>query len=384
MDKIEGCRALAIDTEFMRDKTYYPLLCLVQMATDDLEFIIDPFSVKNLKPLTKVLSDPRTVKIFHAGRQDRELLYHACGVVPTPVFDTQTAAPLLGMPQQVGYASAVAELCGVRLQKLDSLTDWTLRPLSGSQIRYSLEDVRYLIPMYDKMTQMLTENGRLHWLDSEFQAMTDPSIYEHAESELWRKVKKSSSLPRRQLIHVSNIAIWRERIAKKRNIPRKWVLSDELIVEISRREPESVDDLYRIRGAKEKLNRSMAKDLVTLIAKGKSSDPSTWPEKSKRQHSSTGSDALADVLMGIVRMRARENNVAPQVLATHDDLMALSNGKRKDLELLGGWRYELVGHELVSFLDGEESLHVVDGQLVATREVTDTKAAVKKEDAMAS
>ncbi len=367
LQRIEGCRALAIDTEFMRDKTYYPLLCLVQMASDDVEFVLDPLSIGDLSPLADILTDPRTVKIFHAGSQDRELLFHNCGVATSPVFDIQTAAPLLGMSQQVGYATAVQELCGVKLKKLDSLTDWTLRPLSMSQLKYSLEDVRYLIPMYDQLSSKLKDMGRLHWLDDEFARMSDPKIFERPESELWHKVKKSNSLPRSQLIHVSNIAIWREKIAKRRNIPRKWVLPDELLVEISRVEPQTVEELYRIRGTREKLNKTMAQNLVHIIERGKKSDPSTWPSKGKRVHTPVGADAISDVLMGLVRLRARENNIAPQVLATHDDLMSLASGKREKLDLLRGWRFELVGRELLSFLDGGETLRIVDGTLTAER-----------------
>ena len=363
LGEIEGCRALAIDTEFMRDKTYYPLLCLVQLATDDAEYLIDPLALRNLKPLAGVLSDERTVKVFHAGRQDRELLYINCGVVPRPVFDTQAAAPLLGMPQQVGYSTVVQDLCGVKLKKLDSLTDWSLRPLSSGQMRYSLEDVRYLIPMYDKMRDRLEQAGRLRWLDGEFAAMSDPAAFETREADLWQKVKKASTLPRRQLVHASNLAIWRERIARKRNIPRRWVLPDELVVEISRVEPETADELYRIRGVREKLTSGMAKDVLELLKRGKESDPSTWPVKEKRRVAQGGADAMADVLMGIVRMRAKENRIAPQVIAVHDELVALAGGKRTGLDLLSGWRYDIVGRELVDFLDGKEALYVVDGRL---------------------
>lgn len=363
LQRIDGCRALAIDTEFVREKTYYPLLCLVQLATDEGEYLVDPLSVNSLKPMAKILTDPRTVKIFHAGRQDRELLYRECGVAASPVFDTQTAAPLLGMPQQVGYGTAVSTMCGVKLKKADSLTDWTIRPLSGSQIQYSLEDVRYLIPMYDKMTQRLQEMGRLHWLDAEFAQMGDPNIYHSDDRELWTKVKKANSLPKKQLVHVQNIAMWRESIARKRNIPRRWVLSDELLIEICKREPRTVEDLYRIRGAHEKLTNAMANHLVKLIAQGKASDPSTWPVQKRTHRISVGADAVADVLMGILRMRAKQNDVAPQVLATHDDLMELASGVREGIDIMEGWRFEMVGRELVAFLDGNETVGIGDGQL---------------------
>lgn len=363
LDRIEGCRALAIDTEFMRDNTYYPKLCLLQLATDDEEIIVDPLQVQSIKPFARILTDPRTVKIFHAGTQDREILYNYCKVATAPVFDTQVAAPLLGLPQHAGYGSVVSAFCGVKLKKSDTLTDWTLRPLSNSQIEYSLEDVRYLIPLYDTMTKKLERAGRLHWLDEDFEKIQDPKQYEKPDSELWHKVKKASSLPKSQLVHARSLAIWRENIARKRDIPRKWVLPDELLVEICKREPETVDDLYKIRGTHEKLNRTMAEDVVRLIQTGKKSDPSTWPSTDNPHHGSPGGEAVVDVMMAIVRMRAKENRVAPQVLAVHDDLMALASGKRSGIDLLSGWRYEMVGRELVDFLDGKECVCIADGKL---------------------
>ncbi len=363
LSSIEGCRALAIDTEFMRDNTYYPKLCLLQLATDDSEFVVDPLKVPSIRGFERILTDKRTVKVFHAGTQDREILYNSCGAVAAPVFDTQVAAPLLGLPQHAGYASVVNVFCGVKLKKSDTLTDWAVRPLTSSQVEYSIEDVRYLIPMYDTMREKLDSAGRLHWLDDDFEKMQDPHQFDEDDAELWHKVKKVSALPRRQLAHASNIAIWREKIARKRNIPRRWVLPDELLVEICRREPKTPEDLYRIRGTREKLTNNMAKELVRLIQLGNKSDPSTWPHASGGHRQNGGADAVADVLMGIVRARAKENHVAPQVLAVHDDLMKLAGGAREGLDLLTGWRYELVGRELVDFLDGKESVRMVDGKL---------------------
>ncbi len=364
MAQIKGSRALAIDTEFLREKTYYPILCLIQMATDDCEFIIDPLSIGDLSSIADILVDSQTVKIFHAGSQDRELLYLRCGVISQPVFDTQAAAPYIGMPQQVGYATMVSELFGVQLKKSESLTDWSYRPLAANQIKYALEDVRYLIPAYDKMVSQLKENGRLKWLESDLEEMASLEQYKKSEDDLWKKVKKANSLSRKQLVHVSNLAIWREKIAQKRDIPRKKVLQDELIIEIARLQPTSVGALYKIRGTQDKLNQKMAEDIIYLVEKGKKAPPETWPVKDRKKHQVVGADALVDVLMGIIRTRARQNNLAPQILACHSDLVSLANGKRDDQDLLKGWRYDLVGRELLDFLDGKLSLSIEDGLLV--------------------
>ncbi|MFR7403388.1 MAG: ribonuclease D [Coriobacteriaceae bacterium] len=245
---------LAIDTEFLREKTYYANLCLIQLATDAEVAVVDPFAIEDMKVLAPLLTDSSIVKLFHAGGQDLEILYRELGVLPAPLFDTQVAATLLGHTQQIGYGPLVHSLCGVNLKKSDSFTDWSRRPLSTSQLEYAADDVIYLPKMYRIMVEKLEAKGRLHWLDNDFAAMSDPAHYESDPFERYKRLKRVGQLTRRQLSAAREVACWREVTAQERDMPRKWVLTDEQIVEACRRESRTIDDLFLIRGVREKLN----------------------------------------------------------------------------------------------------------------------------------
>ena len=228
---------LAIDTEFLREKTYYAKLCLIQLATDDETAIVDPFAVDDLKVLAPVLRNENVMKLFHAGNQDLEILLREVGVLPHPLFDTQVAAALLGHTQQIGYAALVHAECGVTLKKIDSFTDWSRRPLSDSQLEYAADDVVYLPRMYERMRAQLVELGRLSWLDRDFEDLADPARYAANERERYKRLKRVSQLSRRQLSAAREVAAWRELEAQRRDVPRKWVVTDEQIVEACKREP---------------------------------------------------------------------------------------------------------------------------------------------------
>lgn len=363
---LQGAPLLAIDTEFHREKTYYAKLCLIQVATDDIEAIIDPLNVDDLSVLSGILVDPDTIKVFHAGEQDRAILFHECGVIPFPVFDTQVAASLLGYPQQIGYGPLVSAMCDVQLSKADSFTDWTRRPLSSAQIAYALDDVHYLPGMCRRMIEELSTSGRLAWLDHDFARMSDPSAYEVAPEERWRKVKRASSLSRRQLASVREIAAWRERAAQKRNIPRKWVLTDEMLVEIAKREPDTREKLFEVRGAREKLGDTGANEVIEAIARALDSPQESWPARQCRRHKESDFDGPIDLMMALVHLRARENNVTAPLLASRNELVRVAAGEREDVSVLTGWRLTLVGKELLSLLEGKLWLSLEDGVLKVT------------------
>ncbi|MBQ9003080.1 MAG: ribonuclease D [Eggerthellaceae bacterium] len=355
---------LAIDTEFLREKTYYPKLCLLQMATDDEVVIIDPFEVDDLAALKPVLEDDDVVKVFHAGYQDIEILLYDIGCVPHPIFDTQVAAALLGQTQQVGYGALVHSICGVKLKKTDSFTDWSARPLQDSQLEYAADDVIYLPKMYAAMTAQLEEKGRLHWLDVEFEEMMKPESYIPDERDRWRRLKHVCQLSRRQLAAAREVAAWREIEARKRNVPRKWVLTDEQIVESCRREPRTIDDLFMVRGIRERLTTRDARAVITLVRAALDSAPDTWPQLPASGRSEPNVDVEAEMLLAIVRMRARENNIAIPTLASSADITAVARGHRQGIDLLKGWRKELVGNELVEFMEGRTALVIEDGKPV--------------------
>ncbi|MBQ6390544.1 MAG: ribonuclease D [Eggerthellaceae bacterium] len=363
VERAGSSSVLAVDTEFLREKTYYPKLCLMQLATDDEIAIVDPFEVEDLKVLAPLFENEEIVKVFHAGHQDIEIIIYDIGCVPRPIFDTQVAAALLGQAQQIGYSSLVHSLCGVKLKKTDSFKDWSARPLSESQINYAKDDVVYLPKMYKSMKDTLTEKGRMSWLDAEFEEMTDPATYIADERERFRRLKHFTQLSRRQMAAAREIAAWREIEARKRNVPRKWVITDEQIVEACKREPRTIDELFMVRGMRERLTTRDARDIIELAVAALDSAPDTWPEVPNSSKSEPNVDAQVDLLMSIVRIRATEYGVAVPTLASHSDLVEVARGHRKGIDLLKGWRRELVGAELVDFMEGRLTLSIKNGKV---------------------
>ncbi len=358
---------LAIDTEFLREKTYYARLCLLQMQTDDETIIVDPFAVSDLGVLAPLFQSSSIMKIVHSGRQDLEILNREVGLLPQPLFDTQVAAALLGHTQQIGYGSLVSAVCGVQLAKMDSFTDWSRRPLSASQISYAADDVIYLPQLYHTMTDELERLGRIHWLDPDFAALIDPALYVDDPRDRYRRLKRVGQLSRRQLSAAREVAAWREKRARDRDIPRKWVMTDEQVVEACKREARTIDSLFMVRGLSDRLSTGDARTVVRCICRGLDLEPDKWP---KSDHVAYGGDvnvdAVLDAMTALVRLRARQNNIAFQTLASHSDLVKVAHG-HKDAEILRGWRREIVGAELLEFLAGRISLSVQEGALKVTK-----------------
>lgn len=349
---------LAIDTEFLREKTFHARLCLLQMATRDEDVIVDPFEVTDLTPLIPLMQNPKVMKLFHAGRQDVGILYRELGIMPWPVFDTQIAATLLGFTQQVGYAALVHSECGVQLKKGDSYTDWSRRPLADSQISYAAEDVIYLPKVYSKMKKRLEELGRLHWLDHDFRELVNPDKYDTKPRERYLRLKRVNQLSRKQLSAAREFAAWREERAESVNVPRKWVVTDEQIVEACKRETRSVDQLFMVRGLRDKLNTADARTVVKLIIKGLDAPQEEWPVTSRKSRNEANVDTVVDLMCALVRYRAKEHEIAFQTLASHDQLVAIARGHTQDVPLLKGWRREIVGAELLDLVNGKIKLSV--------------------------
>ena len=368
VERARSSSVLAIDTEFLREKTYYAKLCLLQMATDDEVVIVDPFEMDDLSVLAPLLTDERIVKLFHAAGQDLEIILREVGVLPRPVFDTQIAAALLGHTQQIGYAALVHAECGVSLKKIDSFTDWSRRPLSASQRDYAADDVVYLPRLYAGMRAALEEKGRLHWLDHDFEELSDPARYEANERERFRRLKRVSQLSRRQLSAAREVAAWRELEAQRRDVPRKWVVTDEQIVEACKREARTIDELFMVRGLSDRLSTKDARAVVSLISSALSAPPDTWPELDRCGKSEPNMDAELDLMSALVRLRAKENGIAFPTLASHDDLARVARGYREGVDLLRGWRRAIVGEALLELLDGRLALSLDGGLKVERRE----------------
>ena len=365
-NRAESCRVLAIDTEFLREKTYYAKLCLIQLATENETVIVDPLAIRDLSPLADLFENESIIKIFHAASQDLEILYHDLGVLPRPIFDTQVAAALLGYGQQVGYSGLVHGLCGVTLAKTEAYTDWSQRPLAASQVAYAEEDVLYLPKMHAIMTERLEKQGRLHWLDAEFADMVQADRYEMDDRSRYLNVKRVNHLNRRQMGAAREVAAWREATARRRNIPRKWVLADEQIVEICKREPKTIDDLFMVRGIREKLPTSDAREVVALIRKGSSLPDDELPGVRTQARNEASVGTQVDLMTALVHQRAKENNIAAQTLASKDELEELARYPEQECALLKGWKRSLVGEELLRLIRGELALSLEGGELKVT------------------
>lgn len=366
IERAKASELLAIDTEFMREKSFYPKLCLLQMATEEEDVIVDPFLVESLEPLSVLLTDSSIVKLFHAGSQDIEILFHELGVVPSPIFDTQIAAAVLGHSLQIGYGSLVSAVCGVQLKKGDSYTDWGRRPLSKSQLSYAADDVVYLPKMYRILHARLISLGRLEWLSDDFAELANQKRYEILPNERYKKLKRVNQLSRRQLSAARELAAWREKIAMKRDIPRKWVLTDEQVVEACKREPESLDQLFLIRGVSERLSTRDAREVLRAIQAGLNVDEDSLPSLTIKKTNEKNVDVEVDALSAIARLRAKESNIAFQALVSNSDLIEIARG-HTDSAVLKGWRREIVGQDLLAFMSGELELQIVNGEFKVTK-----------------
>lgn len=367
VEKAKRSKILALDTEFLREKTYYPKVCLIQAATDDEVWIIDPLAIRDLTPLGELLEEEAVMKVFHAATQDIEILLRVTGSVPWPLFDTQVAAALLGYSHQVGLAQLVGSLCGVTLKKSDSFTDWARRPLSRSQLEYASGDVVFLPDLYECMRAMLEEKGRLEWLDPDFQELANEDHYSVDPNRRFRHLKRGNQLNRRQLGAARELAAWRERRAQELDIPRKWVLSDEQIVEACRKEARTIDDLFLIRGMREKLSTRDAREVASLLVRGYDLPEDELPTLDRPASSEPNVDSALDMMLALTRLISRENDIAMQTLASNADLTNLARGHVDESGLLKGWRRNLIGQKLLMLLDGKLALRLEDGNLVVDR-----------------
>jgi ribonuclease D len=360
--RLSGAGWIALDTEFLREKTYYPQLCLVQIAIPDTVACIDALALADLAPLLDVIFDTSVTKVMHAARQDMEIFYHLRGEPPAPVFDTQVAALLLGYPDQIGYANLVREVLGVALDKLHTRADWSQRPLSPQQMKYAADDVVYLVQIYQSMTRRLAELGRLDWLAEDFVQLSNPDLYSAHPEAAWLRVKGANRLKGAALAVLQALAGWREALAQEKDRPRGWLLRDDVMVDIARHKPITLAALGKIRGVSEGLLNRDGRRLLDLIATAVQQPPAPLPRTTAPPRLNASQDALVDVLTAVVRMSGTANSLNPAVLAGRKDLERLVAGNG-DCAVLHGWRRSLVGNQLQALLDGELSLSVRDGKL---------------------
>lgn len=354
--------AIAVDTEFLRERTYHPRLCLVQVATPDECVVIDVIAIDNLAPLAILMRDEGTVKVFHACSQDMEVLNYTLGALPAPIFDTQIAAAFLGERMQASYNGMVHAFCGVTLPKSESLTDWSRRPLTPEQIEYALDDVRYLIKAYDVIMERLDESGRASWVLDEIRPLTDRSHYVVDRRVAFKRVKRVNSLTRRQLAVARELAAWREARAEYSNIPRKWLMSDEVLIALSKRPPHDAASLRRVRGT-EQLSDADVAGALSVIARGESCPADKYPFIARtHKPASPELESVIDLMYALIRLVGERSGVATAMIASRDDLVDYVDHPQ-DSPLREGWRFELVGTLIDDLLNGDIGLTVKDRAL---------------------
>lgn len=361
--QFKGSNYIAVDTEFIRERTYYPKLGLVQIATEQTIICIDPLALEDLSSLAELLFDVNTTKVLHAGQQDMEIFYHLFGKVPKPVFDSQIAAALLGLGVNISYAALIKSLLDVELHKSHTRTDWLRRPLSTAQLEYAADDVRYLAKAYPVQKQKLQEQSRLSWLEEDFAAMSDPELYRPQPEKVWRKIKGFNKLKGVQLAVLKELAAWREREAIKQDKPRRRVLGDEVLVDIARMQPKDISALSSHRALHPGVIKNYGDTLVNLVSRTQKIPPSDWPSVTQKRPLTPGQEALADALSAVLKLRAIEENISPGILATRSQLESVVRGEQSS-SILKGWRYRLIGESFSRFMSGEQELHEEGGKLV--------------------
>ena len=352
---------ITVDTEFMREKTYYPLLCLVQVAGEHDAAAIDPLAAGiDLAPLYALLANPDVLKVFHACRQDMEIFHQAMGILPAPLFDTQIAAMVCGYGESVGYEALVNKVLGKSVDKSSRFTDWSKRPLTEKQIDYAIHDVLHLRHIYIALQKRLEETGRISWIGDEMEPLMDPKTYMTDENEVWRKFRLRNTSPR-NLAMLQAAARWREVTARMRNVPRGRIMKDETLAEVALSKVKTFAELQAVRGFYPTLQAAQYDGLFAAMRDAEALPNADCPRLPDRDIMPEGSEAIADLLRLLLKACAAQHQVVPRVIADKDDLDALAVGKREGLHVLTGWRFELFGKHALRLLEGGSALKV-DGK----------------------
>lgn len=359
---VENAGYCAVDTEFVREKTYYPVLALIQIATEHQLGCIDPLAIDNFEPLKTLMQKPGLLKVFHSSSQDIEILFQTFQQIPTPIFDTQLAAAVLGYSHQISYADLVQNITKVKLEKKQTRANWIRRPLSSDELDYAMDDVLYLMPVYCHLKSELESKNRSAWIEKELQTMGAESTYTPDATVLWKRLKNVQKLKGVQLQIASLLCAWREQLAQRKNLPKRWVVKDELIFDIAQLKPGTTSDLATIRDVNDKFIGQHAETVLDLVKKAQAIDANDWPKHDKVTVLTSAEQAIADCLMALCRVIADENNLAHATLATRKDIDSLIIN-RKNSPLAQGWQFEMVGQQLLDFIYGQTIIRVQNGKV---------------------
>jgi ribonuclease D len=370
---------ITVDTEFMRESTYWPDLCLIQVAGEKVNGLIDPLAPGiDLKPFFALMNDAGVLKVFHAARQDIEIMVHRASIVPHPVFDTQIAAMVCGFGDQVGYEAIVRRLAKAQIDKSSRFTDWSRRPLSDKQLAYALADVTHLRVVYESLKQELDRTGREHWLREEMDILTNPATYRTEPEDAWKRIKVRLR-SKKQLGVLMEVAAWREREAREKNVPRSRVLKDDAIAEIATQTPQTREALNQLRALPKGMANSRLGDAVLkAVAAGLARDAKSLPQPDAgHDDMSEAAQAAAEVLKLALKVVCEQEGIAPKLVASSSDIDAVAESDAADVPLLHGWRRELFGETALALKRGEAVIGFDRGRVRVLPAAREIKAAAE-------
>ena len=355
-------KVLAIDTEFIRENTYYPILCLIQIASNSFSAVIDPLSEIDLQPVWEILSNKNILKVFHAGRQDIEIFFNLTGKIPTPVYDTQIAAMFCGLGDQVSYDGLVNNFLKLTISKESQFSNWLQRPLTNKQIDYALSDVNYLIKIYPLIKKTIKETNREDWVEKELACLSNKKIYDINPIEIWKKIKIKN--PKREILNILKyLAEWREIECKKRNIPRNRLIRDEILVTLSQLKPTNIFSIKKIRGIPKSLNDKDLNKILKIIKFSYEIEPEKWPKIPKQRKKINVNKASLDLLKLLLTYCSQKSGLAEKLIADADELRLILDGQMKDLKVFKGWRNEIFGKYVDQLLKGKIAFTIKDNKI---------------------
>ncbi len=355
---------ITVDTEFLRETTYYPLLCVVQMASDDEAVVVDALAEGiDLSPFFTLMGNEQVLKIFHAARQDIEIVWHRAGIIPHPIFDTQVAAMVLGYGDSIAYDQLVARITGQRLDKSHRFTDWSRRPLTQEQLTYAVADVTHLRDVFKALDADLHKRGRADWVSEEMEVLTSPRTYDFHPERAWERLKARVRKPK-ELAILIEIAAWREQEAQSRDVPRSRVLKDDALGDIATHSPTTIEKLAGLRSLPKGFERSKwGSEIIAAVQRGLARDPQSLPKLEKPRGNSNGA-AVVELLKVLLRMTSEKFAVASKIIATVDDLEQIAANDEADVGALHGWRRELFGEAALALKHGRLALAIDRGKVV--------------------
>jgi ribonuclease D len=362
--RLAGHPSITVDTEFLRETTYYPLLCVIQIASADEAVVIDALAEGlDLAPFFELMANENVTKVFHAARQDIEIFWHRGGRIPHPVFDTQVAAMVLGYGDSIAYDQLVERITGHRPDKSHRFTDWSRRPLSDDQIAYAVSDVTHLREVFIALSNDLAKRGRAEWVKEEMEVLTSPKTYDIDPERAWERLKTRVRKPK-ELAVLMEVAAWREREAQARDVPRGRILKDDAVGDIATQQPVTIERLAGLRSLPKGFERSRwGQDIIDTVQRGLARDPATLP-KLERPRQSNGAQATVELLKVLLRMTSERHGVAAKVIATVDDLEDIANDDNSEVGAMHGWRRELFGENALALKHGRLALAVEKGRVV--------------------